>query len=291
LAIVLIFFSGLLALRHIHSGRGDTRGALRCALYLFSIDLVLWAIAVHHDGSVRREFALGVSYLIRSMAFALRIWLYYVAFEPLVRRFWPDILISTSRLLSARFRNPLVGRDLLVGSLFGITMELVGVITRYFWQLNMQPDTILGGRFVWSQILNDHQAAFVNSLWFLTMLLFVRLLFRNNWFALAAFTILATSMESRRFLPDHFVEMAALSFVYYAVLGALFIRFGLLSVVSFLLTSTVLSSFPYALSGWYSHAGYFALGFVLLVAGYGLYTSTLAGRSLFSEALGDTSRQ
>jgi hypothetical protein len=56
----------------------------------------------------------------------------------------------------------------------------------------------------------------------------------------------------------------------------LFIRFGLLSVVSFVLASIVLTSFPYALSGWYSHAGYFALGFVLLVAGYGFYTSELA---------------
>ena len=289
--IVLIFFAGFLALRHLRTGRADTRGALRCALYVFTIDVLLWAIAVHHDGSPARELALGVNYLIRSLAFALRVWLYYVAFEPLVRRFWPDMLISTSRLLCGRFRNPLVGRDLLVGTLCGTAMALAEVAVRYNWQLNLLADAILGGRFIWSQILNDHQAAFINSLWYLTMLLLARLLFRNNWLALAAFTILATSIGSYRFHPEHVEMMVVWNFVASAVGGVLFLRFGLLSVFSLLLAVSVLTTFPYALSGWYSHAGYCALGFVLLVAGYGFYTSTLAGRSLFGEAPADTKRE
>ena len=291
LGIALFFFSGFLALRHIRTGRADARGALSCALYVFTIDMVLWAIVVHHDGSPEREVALFVNYIVRSMAFALRIWLYYVAFEPLVRRFWPDMLISSSRLLSGRFRNPLVGRDLLVGILCGTALALVMVVVRYEWQGLLLPDAIRGGRFVWSQILHDHQAAFLNSLWYLTMLLLARLLFRKDWLALAGFAVMATSIGNFRFLPEHWEIVLVCNFVFSVVGGLLFLRFGLLSVFSLLLAMTVLTTFPYALSGWYSHAGYCALGFVLLIAGYGFYTSTLAGRSLFGESLADTNRK
>ncbi len=45
------------------------------------------------------------------------VWLAYIAIEPIVRRSWPELLFSWSRLLSGRFRDPLVGRDLLAGDL------------------------------------------------------------------------------------------------------------------------------------------------------------------------------
>jgi hypothetical protein len=51
---------------------------------------------------------------------ALNIWLFYVALEPYVRRFWPQLLIGWTRLLSGRFRDPVVGRDVLVGVAAGM---------------------------------------------------------------------------------------------------------------------------------------------------------------------------
>src|SRR5262249_4582391 len=41
------------------------------------------------------------------------------------RRRWPELLFSSSRLLSGRFRDPLVGRDVLAGILLGVMMVLV----------------------------------------------------------------------------------------------------------------------------------------------------------------------
>ena len=51
-------------------------------------------------------------------------WLAYVAIEPIVRRRWPDLLISWTRLVSGRFRDPLVGRDALAGILGGAVVWL-----------------------------------------------------------------------------------------------------------------------------------------------------------------------
>ena len=53
------------------------------------------------------------------------VWLAYIAIEPIVRRRWPELLFSWSRLLSGRFRDPLVGRDVLAGILIGALMMLL----------------------------------------------------------------------------------------------------------------------------------------------------------------------
>ena len=42
-----------------------------------------------------------------------------MAVEPFARRTWPKLLISWQRLLNGRFRDPLVGRDVLLGGLVG----------------------------------------------------------------------------------------------------------------------------------------------------------------------------
>jgi serine/threonine-protein kinase len=52
--------------------------------------------------------------------FAAILWLFYLALEPYVRRFWPRALISWTRLLSVGPGDPLVGRDLLYGAVWGV---------------------------------------------------------------------------------------------------------------------------------------------------------------------------
>ena len=52
-------------------------------------------------------------------------WLAYLGIEPWIRRHWPASLISWSRLLSGAVRDPLVGRDVLIGLAFGAGTALV----------------------------------------------------------------------------------------------------------------------------------------------------------------------
>jgi len=49
----------------------------------------------------------------------------YLAIEPYFRRRWPRLLVSWSRVLSGRFADPRVGRDLLVGCLAGALMGIL----------------------------------------------------------------------------------------------------------------------------------------------------------------------
>ena len=49
----------------------------------------------------------------------------YLALEPWVRRTWPDVLITSTRLLSGRLADPRVGRDLLMGVAIGVLFTLL----------------------------------------------------------------------------------------------------------------------------------------------------------------------
>jgi hypothetical protein len=66
------------------------------------------------------ELALG-----KALYMAARVWILYVALEPYVRRKWPRVLISWSRLLSGRWRDPMVGRDMLAGVIGGLALYFV----------------------------------------------------------------------------------------------------------------------------------------------------------------------
>src|SRR5690606_25044295 len=58
------------------------------------------------------------------------VWLLYVALEPYARRHWPRLLVGWSRLLAGRVRDPMVGRDALLGLAAGalVAATLLGVV-------------------------------------------------------------------------------------------------------------------------------------------------------------------
>ena len=66
--------------------------------------------------------------LFRALSAALTVGVFgavlYMAVEPFIRRRWPESLISWTRVLSGRIRDPLVGGHLLVGAAWGIGLTL-----------------------------------------------------------------------------------------------------------------------------------------------------------------------
>jgi serine/threonine-protein kinase len=44
----------------------------------------------------------------------------YIALEPFVRRSWSEMLISWNRIMAGDFRDPMIGRDILIGGLLGV---------------------------------------------------------------------------------------------------------------------------------------------------------------------------
>ena len=120
----LLLGLGLLARRNLRSGRGDRRFAFRLACVLFALVMLQWLLAAHHVPE-RSEFELFIGGLYRGFfAFALG-WLFYIVLEPYARRLWPRTMISWVRLLDGRVRDPQLGRDVLVGCLWGVGYSLL----------------------------------------------------------------------------------------------------------------------------------------------------------------------
>ena len=115
----------LLARRNLQLGRGDRRGAWTLAVLVFALDLTRWALGAAHFAIVtieqQRLLAAIAWALLRAAAFGLM----YLAIEPHVRRIWPQLLITWSRLLTGAVRDSLLGRDLLIGAAAGLLMTLV----------------------------------------------------------------------------------------------------------------------------------------------------------------------
>jgi serine/threonine-protein kinase len=103
-----------LARRNRRLGRSDSRGAFRIAVFTFLCDLLYALLRYGHAGSALDRWFLFSGAAGTALFDAATAWVLYVALEPYVRRRWPQALVSWSRVLSGRFADPRVGRDVLV---------------------------------------------------------------------------------------------------------------------------------------------------------------------------------
>jgi hypothetical protein len=88
----------------------------------------------------------------------LEYWLIYLALEPWVRRYWPQTMITWSRVVAGKWNNPVVGRDLLFGTFFGVVYALIIALYEY---ANLR----IGVAFLGGSVLNLNSFhAFADSL-------------------------------------------------------------------------------------------------------------------------------
>lgn len=128
-----------LARRNLLAGRADRKGANRIFAAILAVQLLTWAVSASHVPALG-EFEMFFTYLAWSLLPAGIVWILYIALEPLLRRGSPDSLVSWTRLLAGRARDPLVGRDLLHGSLIGAAaVATEGLTVVWLWKTGAQP--------------------------------------------------------------------------------------------------------------------------------------------------------
>src|ERR1700752_48523 len=135
--ITVVVGSSLLALKNVKLGRGDRKGAFRLAAFMAAVFFVRWLFSSHHVPTEAEAFNF-ISGVENILAWTFFFWVVYLAFEPFVRRRLPDRIVSWSRVLAGGFRDPLVGRDILIGAVLGL-----GVVICNFYLANVVP-TLFG---------------------------------------------------------------------------------------------------------------------------------------------------
>jgi serine/threonine-protein kinase len=293
--LIVLVAAALLARRSLRLGRSDRKGALRLGLFILSINLLTCLFEASHVPHFFGELALVCSGLLYVVFYAVYFGLMYLAFEPYIRRFWPTLLISWNRLLTGRFRDPAVGRDLLVGAAVGVwfwpVLEFLTVLApdwlgpvQPFWRT--LPSTLLGGRHLLAVSVFCLTSVGVSLLFLLTLLL-LRLLLRKWWLWAPAFVffgmfvhILADVASLARWL------MAA---ALMTSLLLLYIRLGLVAAIASFFASYMLTDFPITADwdAWYWGSSLYALTVVAAIGVCGFYTST-TGRPLFGDRLART---
>jgi serine/threonine-protein kinase len=278
--------------RNLRRGRCDRRGAFRFAMATLLMSALVWLLLSNHvlDVQEKRLWDLG---LAQAVYLAGLYWLYYIALEPYTRRLWPQTLITWTRLLGGRFRDPLVGRDLLLGALAGcmgfICLELNVLAPAWLGleapPLIVSPPEVLRG----SASLVGHaisQTLFVIfvGLVHLLLMLVLNLTLRNRWLGGAAYVIVITGLLGllREGAPQ--VAWAPLG-VFVVLIFVLMTRLGLLAVFAMLLTSKLLETTPLGadLGVWYAPNGLFMLGLIVAMVVYG-YNTSLGGRGASAAA-------
>ena len=128
LVVALLVTAAVLTRRNLRSGRADRRGALRLGTFVVGLTMLAWVLWPHvADLSIERNrmfVTMGISLFLAGALYVI-----YLAIEPFVRRSWPTMLVGWSRLLSGRWRDAFVGRDLLIGIAVGLLMVVIQATT------------------------------------------------------------------------------------------------------------------------------------------------------------------
>jgi serine/threonine-protein kinase len=295
--VVVLFFvilggAALLARHNLRLGRGDRKGALRLAGCVFVLLNLSWLLAAHHIPSLGEEFNNFIENLSISFFVGGLLWLVYMALEPYVRRRWPGRIIAWNRLLAGDWRDPLVGRDLLLGAFFGCLLVLVGYLQvlapQWMGQTPTTPAAIyLKGLSGFQYVSTLLVAQVLNSLVFsasiMLLLLLLTILTRRERLAVVLLGLLQCLFA---FGSGHIAIDAAAGVTISAITLFVLLRFGMLALVFMQFFILIFNFYPVTsdFSAWYAGTALFAvvLGLALILYGF---KSSLAGQPLFHGSL------
>ena len=285
---IAVIVGALLAWRNIRQRRGDRAGAIRVATVVFILALVRRLALSWHDLSFAHEMRIAIVAVSAALYWAVLFAMIYIALEPYVRRRWPDRLIAWARLLAGNWRDPMVGRDVLIGIAAGLghavlsrTANLAsqvvskGAFVPYLGEPE-HLDTPLTAVGLVAQVFGNG-IAFAMTL--MVMLMLLTMLLRRRPLAVGAFFVLTAGGF---LLANVDLRMYPL----YVLIAALFTlvtaRYGLLALVA--MHATFLATFIVPLPdafAWYT-ARTLVLPIVILALALWAFRSSLGSRPLFA---------
>jgi len=245
----------LMAWRNLRLGRGDRQGAIRLAVFAFLLGVAQFALRVH-GASV--GFDLIEAAVQDALWAGAQLWLAYIALEPVVRRLWPRTLITWTRVLSGRWKDALVARDVLIGLLVGLGYDLVFAATNA-WEAksggipstSVYLDTLLGFQRTMGIVFNRLSVGLVAALLFFLLFFMLRVILRKEWLAglgFMLFFIVGRSIDSTN--P---VGTLATYAIVYGIIVFVLLRYGVLALVVTIFVTDLVPEilFTTNFSAWY----------------------------------------
>jgi len=247
----------------------------------------MWA-----DHTLNTSAEVGRFIVALGMSVLAGLWsgLVYLGLEPYVRRLWPEIMISWTRLLMGQFGDPRVGRDILLGAVAGVSVIVIQrvswLVPTWFGAAPRQPyesmvETFLGGPKAWSQVIDPELLiAPLTLLLVLTVLLFA---LRRKTLAVVGTFAVYVLVDGHWRLDDPSAILLASAIVetllVWSIVLFTLIRFGLLALVTTFFFFNLLQRWPLILAqpAWFGGTSLTAM--VVLVAIAAIAMRVSLGRS------------
>ena len=282
--IVMVIFTGtaVMVRRHLRAGEGDLHGARTLAAVAVIGGLLSTLLQAHHVPDVFHELVVLLSATGWCLLWGGFSWLAYLAFEPHVRRLWPRTLISWTRVLSRRFGDSLVGRDVLLGILAGTLMAVASLLVIMLHDRNPDDTALLpalhslrSSRLFASRLVFLVLDSLQLALGGLFILVLLRVVLRRTWLAVFSLLLLNVPLTAWNWTPTAVGYALATAGLFSAVV----LRLGLLAAVAMLATQRLLTSLPITLDfdAWYIATSGWVLVLVLGVTVLAFRLSLLPG--------------
>jgi predicted Ser/Thr protein kinase len=291
LVVIYLALTGacFIAWHNIRTGKGDRRGASTFAWIYFICMAAARMLDAHHTPSLEELNVFWKSISVAALN-AGAIWVFYIALEPWVRRRWPHTMISWSRYVSKGIRDPLVGRDILLGAGFGCLVALIEAVTIAAHGQGVEPLTpvlqpLMGLRPTIAAALDTFTGSFFDPVILLFLLFVLRVILRKQWLAAVVCVLLVTVVFKSSGIINPWIDVPAILIIGALNIGVL-LRYGMLALIVVDVISEYLLGLPrtFDFSAWYAGIGLAPLVAVALVAIFGFRTS-LAGRPVLREDL------
>ena len=306
--LIAITTTGLLAIRNWLSGRGDRQGAFRVAFTVLVLRFFVWVLGGHHVPVPEVEWWMLLAALGRSLTDAAFTWAFYVALEPYGRRLHPRLLVSWTRVLRGRLRDPLVGRDILYGVAASTLLILfwaeLWVIVPHAIRASSPPaplshsiggvpflsvlsgggpmQVLLGGRHVLEAVPAVAVRAFGIAFLFFMLFLALRFVLRKRWVTAIAILAIGTALMWPSAMSGY--QSIGLACSAAGTLVTLMtLRAGLVGVLTLNFCLGIWMNFPVTANSGAPHFGTGLVG-ILVIAALGTYGAFMTARASFPSA-------
>ena len=244
----------------------------------------------------RHEAGILISAIPPALFWAATLFFLYVALEPYVRRRWPERLIGWSRLVAGNVRDPLVGRDILIGVAAGVAHATIASMGNWLpshlgLTLPLAPhasnlDMLLGLRYTVAGIGAAISSGIVAGLALTVILVVLAIILRNR--ALAAIGLYLLQLSAIGFASGRHPYVFASGILIAAIWTAVTVRVGLLGIATAQTIFVVAFQLPISIdaSSWMFPAAITPLIFIAVLTAFAFRTA-LGGQPMFSARLLD----
>ncbi len=280
---VALTISGVLAWRNLRLRRGDRQAAVKIATAMFILSATSAILLADHEPLLGHEMAIVRSSLGPALLAAAVFGLLYIAVEPFIRRRWPDRLISWARLLAGSWRDPMIGRDVLIGIVAGLIHALIAAWgepdTPYYGDLSTLGSPQVGLSLFASSI----RGGIVFGMIYMTVLVLLTIVLRRRWLAVAG--IFALQFTAYLFASTTGTKVLAFLFIT-IVITIVVARYGLLATTAMQMAFFVTFGAPLPDAfAWYTARGVVPLVLLLAVVFWAFFTSLGGQRALAANIL------